>query len=417
MDVILGNGLTAKIFAFYNREYQLIGNDTSMTTDHIANNMIFLQDNKWNRKLVEDVAWAADCKIPCTPKKIRVLYFNGREYVSKINQEASQKIIDKKLTDVNGKRLKFRKSVFEDTLQLSCANKQNRLEYLSVDFGRIMGALRKLTARQVLNTSKIIAIDTEKKKIYLEGVVVDYNKLVSTLSAPLFYKLAFIKSDDFDTLDTTIVETTEEKLGIPPTHWTSAILYFPESQHKFSKVIKRHGKCYAEYTGIIETQEPHAYVKQARLIAKKIVPPTDDITFLGRFAEWNPDNRIQDNVRKASSKNTMESIFTNQRRFSSMFFDFSEDLKLIQSNIKEMSLLMQDEVFSLMSLINWKNHNKENKKLDFEKVKEELVDIGNYWLTLCAAVGMNYNEYIDAHEKKQKKLEEKYANYEKKNDS
>ena len=404
---ILGNGLSAKIFAFYNREYQIIGKDTTMAGNKIAKNLIFLHDCHYNRKFIIELKRISGKEILMKEKNIPVEIFRNNSYEKEILEEEKKEIIKQKLETSDGEKLNFINKTFEDRLKLSESENGN-LKTLEVDYKQIMEVLDGIIKSQIIDASLIKNIDIENKKIITEMNSYNYEVCISTINLRdfLFLSNKTIETEKLESLDTTITQGTEKEFLIPEISSQDAIIYFPQKNFRFGKIVKRNGICYAEQTGNFK-EENSVIIKSARIVRRNLNNNYEGVVFLGRYAEWNPDIRIQDIVRKSSEKIAMQRVWTDQKKFSCNFFDMQEDISLIQNNVKNVSLLMIDEVFSLLGKINWKKHNKE-KKLNIDEIKEEWIDCFKYLLTIGIEFGITYEDFLDAYWLKSLKLERKY---------
>lgn len=398
--LILGNGLSAKIFAFYNREYKIIGKDITMTKDSVLNKMIFLQDNSYNRMFLKDLIFISKRNIKIIYENISVVSLEGDEYKIGITEQEKKEILEKKLTD-GEKKLCFKNRIFKEKAKLS-ESKDGVLKVIEVDFAEIIDALDSVIGLQIIDKSFVKKIDLNEKMLITENDIYRYSNCISTINLNVFYKLCGITDKKNETLGTTIVKGTEKDFGIPNIPYENAIVYFPQKEFEFGKVVKRKKICYAEITG--ETKNFDGIFRtDTRLIRKNITNDFKDFFFLGRYAEWDPDIKIQDVIKKSSDRNIMQKIWSNQKSFSSKFYNMEENSELIQSNVKDQSMLLIGEVFSLLENINWKRHVIE-KKLDFEEIKEEWIDIFKYWLTIGINLGINFEDFIDSYYKKSEKL-------------
>lgn len=407
IKVILGNGLSGKIFAFYNREYKIIGKSQPQAGNNIMQNMIFLHDCYYNRMFLQDLIDISKTNINYCFKNVDVLTFDNNKYITEISEETKQKILDKKLTSISGKKLIFKNSVFENKITLS-EEKNNLLKIIEVNFDEILSALDKVISDQVIDDSFVTKIDVKDKKIITEKGEYKYSSCISTINLNIFAKLSEEDFGSLDTLETTIAEGIEEDFNIPKIPYETAIIYFPQDKYEFGKIIKRNGKCYAEITGISNNYKKFVVDKSARLVKKNIVNDIPGVMFVSRYACWDPNIRIQDVIRQSSNKVSMQNIWTSQKAFSCRFFNMDEDLNLIQRNVKECILLMQNECFDLLNCINWKINTSE-KKIDIDKIKEEGIDVFKYLLTIWINLGLTYEDFLDAYNKKDIKLKEKFG--------
>lgn len=404
VNYILGNGITARIFALYNREYKIIGDSNSFALSKYGRNMVLLQDNPYNRKLIEDISTISGNEILFSIKNYDVLVFSNKRFHRAISEDEKTKNIEKKSTALNGKKLRFNKDIFAEQISLS-EEKSGMLKVIDFNFELLMHALDEIIHPQQICNERILSIDYIKKEIVTDnGTIFPYSEAICTLPYNVFLELCSEQSNDFETLDTTIVESTENKLGVERIPYENAIVYYPESEYEFGKIIKKNNVCYAEITGTSQKFKGEVS-KNTRLVRSYSIRSFPDIIFFGRYAEWNPDIRIQDIVRRSSCKTTMQNLWKDQERFSAQFFNFERNLETVQKNTKECSMLLIDEIFSLLSKINWKEHSVGKKALYINEIKEEWIDCFKYLLTIGINLGLTYEDFVDAYWSKSKKLD------------
>lgn len=396
--LILGLGLSAKIFAFYNREYSIIGTENKQMLSGISQKLMFLQENDYNKQFLADLMRISKTNIPYSIKAIDVLTYANKTFKTNVSEQEKLNIIKKKLTDNHNTNLKFEKSIFADTIVLS-EEKQSMLRIIEIDFSAIDKALMMVIQPQILSTEKIIQITPDI--VRTENNSYAYSNIVNTIPYHVFHRLVKGYMPEVRTLDTTIRQGTEQELGVEVIPYETAIVYYPDPEYQFSKIVKRNGVCYAEITGAVGGGE---LIRNSRLI-KTTVPDFPNVIMLGRFAEWDPDIKIQDVVRRSSNKLMMQRIWKDQRAFSGKYFDFAQDIELVQKNIKDMSLLLNGKSYDLLNTINWKRH-KQQHKLDVNLVKQEWIAIFKYWLSIGINLNLSYEEFIDAYVKENERINE-----------
>jgi len=412
MNIVLGNGLSAKIFSLYNRDYFIVGKD-NLSTITCLSPFILFHDNYRIKKFFSDINLLGG-RVDYTHKTFDILVSVNNNYISSeyLSSDDKQKIIDKKLVDqYSGRALKFSRSIYGEGLFLSC-EKNSCLKALDVDLESLFLSLDKIIAPQIFSEELVSKICPENNKVVLSsGREISFNHCVSTIPYDVFCKVVYSDTDiasgdeQLEYLGSTFFEGTESDFGINKIPYENAIVYFPEPSFEFSRVIKRDQKCFCEITGKSDIFSGGKYLERTRIIKKRINKRFKNIMMLGRYAEWNPDILIQDIIRRSSDDRfIMNDIFSMQEVYSAHYFDFSEDLCLVQKNTEKLSLLMLDEIFSLLDCINWKIH-KSDRPISREKIKEEWIDIFKYFLTIGINLDIGFGELVDTFFKKSEKLE------------
>lgn len=402
-NIIIGNGMTAKIFAFYNRDYKIIGKESSAVLSPIKSAVITLQNEPEVKKFLNDLENTTGEKLNYTFCNMDVMFLEDDGYVFDTTQEAKLKIIDKKLTDVDGKKLSYVSPVFQEGVVLANAS-SSVSKIIEIDYKVLTEQLNKVITAQILEASNVTGIDTQHKKITTKAQEYSYDSCVSTIPIYAFLELCGIKGYEFDSLSTSVIKGTESDFKVPKIPSKNAIVYYPQSKYKFTRIFKRQGVCYAEYTGVV-TDEGAEVLPNSKMAKKNLNIAFEGVMFLGRYAEWNPNVRMQDVIRRSSDRITMQNIWANQRAFSSEYFNFTEDIKLMQENTKTVSMLMINEIVDLLNQTNWKQHFRTEKRLDIETIKEEWIDIFKYWLTLGINFGFSFEDFVKAYNVKSKVLD------------
>lgn len=404
--IILGGGISAKIFAFYNREYEIIGRKESATAVTEMQNFIEMQYHPLCLMFLKDIERISGNKIPYKFVNRQILYFDGKNYSADIKSEDKIKILEKKLTDINTKqKLEIKTKLFSDINFAQDVNGEYRI--IVIDFNLLHKILDEIIHPQYICQENVKNIILAENKIITEtNKQFIFEDCVSTIPLNIFYKLCNIDVA-LHSSDVYVRETTESELEIPEIPSDNAMVYFPEKNKIFTRVIKKDGKCFVDITGNPNDNKKYYIMKNARFslhINKHIF---NNIMFLGRFSEWNPNITLQDVIRKSSSKIQMQKIWENQKAFSSHFFDFKEDLHVLQNNIKEQSLLLMNEIFDLLGKINWKKHLQSEKKIEMQEIQEEWIDIFKYWLTIGVNLGITFDDFVKKYYSKSGRLQKK----------
>lgn len=111
----------------------------------------------------------------------------------------------------------------------------------------------------------------------------------------------------------------------------------------------------------------------------------------------------------------LETIFYMQKKFDDEVVE-KRNLKDITPDIwiQKETLAMISELAELIDEVNfkwWKN----KKEINYDNVKEELIDILHFFSSMCLKVGMNANEVFDRYIKKnEENFKRQYGQSEKK---
>jgi hypothetical protein len=171
----------------------------------------------------------------------------------------------------------------------------------------------------------VVSVD-EDKITCKSGKVYEYDELISTAPAPIFWKLYDSKLDhllqpkskpEFKYLPITFVETWDKPLIYNDEF---QMIYFFE-EYTFTRLSKKEPSMYSyEFTGEIKNIKeylPNCRItkiniqKIGRILPSKNEPPNANIKFLGRLSEWAFSSKIQD-VIKTSIEYHNKVIINNQ---------------------------------------------------------------------------------------------------------
>jgi hypothetical protein len=123
----------------------------------------------------------------------------------------------------------------------------------------------------------------------------EYEKLVTTIPAPFFWKAYGDSTKEFKCLPITNIITDAK----PPMFDDKFEMVYYSEEFPFTRVSHLNGKYALEFTGVMTKEQfseifgefpilDYFVVKQGRIFNRNDNrPPQDNIKFLGRFAEWN----------------------------------------------------------------------------------------------------------------------------------
>jgi hypothetical protein len=188
---------------------------------------------------------------------------------------------------------------------------KNEIDYYDDDWNDIISLLIKRNYPPIMG--EILKIDIRQKLLSIKNPssskieILKYDNLISTLPAPLFYKLSGIKPlEDFKYASKIFVMTTKRNIDIGDYDY----VYFPEKRYGFHRITKiGNERMCIEYTLINPNNENDrishwcklsyktSSIKIGQIISGSI-EKFDNIEFLGRYAEWNHDVKINDVIQK-----------------------------------------------------------------------------------------------------------------------
>lgn len=301
---IIGGGISALIFKFYNPEFAIISPEVGGSL--VKNNVFsvsWIHNTKYTRKLLSDL------KIVIDPYDVVMgYYYNGYVHPS-CPVEHKQKTILKKMTDVTTDELIEDFKIPDTTLSVD----SNIIKGLNLDIFTIFD---KLETGSDMITATVKSI-TDTHIIISTGDELQYDKLISTMPAPAFWKIYSGKNNQQDNsaynqfkfLPITIIDTFDKPLIFNAKY---KLIYFAED-YSFNRILWKEPFSYSyEFTGKIDNIKKYlpnvritSISKQhvGRLITCDNAEPSDNITFLGRFAEWDHSNKIQHVAAKAINFN------------------------------------------------------------------------------------------------------------------
>ena len=195
----------------------------------------------------------------------------------------------------------------------------------------------------------------------------------------------------------------------------NTIIYY--LKQPFSRLIHKNGLYFFEFTGnlteedlkellpsVVPLKIEHQPFARLEDTFGNIAP--NNITFLGRFAEWNKDANIGTTIKKMLNKYSNQEIWAAQKKYNQNFIDFTKNIEQRQQITKDYILHMFSEMDELLQTINWKLNSGENKKINFDKLKEEWIDAYKFWLSIGLLWDITPEDFEKAYWKKTNRLEE-----------
>ncbi len=293
-NLIIGGGISGLIWNYYHPDYKII--TPEIGGDYSKINMTWLHDTPETRSLIKSLDFVKEFnEIENIQKKSYIGYSIKNSIYKNINDEMNSLLILKKITEWNKEINRSFKIKSKKMSMSEGKNSENFMKTLNINLKELIERLEKkakiipglvssisdceITIQQISDSSK------EKK--------MKYNKIVSTIPAPIFWE-KYNKIKKFRFLPITIIQTS-----VKPVFFDNffEIIYYDNSV-PFSRISYLDNKYTIEFTGIIEKNifekmypnlfiDNYSVIKYGRLFEdNKNNTPSSNIKFLGRFAEW-----------------------------------------------------------------------------------------------------------------------------------
>jgi len=285
---IIGAGITGLVWKYYHPEFKIISPDIG--GDYARSYLVWLHDTYETRKLLKDLS------LKIKPKESYIGYYNNGWLTDSLSTDMNLLMIQKKMTPWN---LPVDKSFVPKTNDLSLSSGAlmgtNYMNTLDVDLGEV---IKKLNEKADVIKGFVTQID--ENRIFIKddlgdkgGVYKEYDKLVTTISAPLFWK-AWGQEKEFKCLPITNI-IVENRPSVFDDKYE--MIYYDDSQ-AFSRVSHIDGKYALEFTGIMDKEEFEELFPDLKIVDYFIayqgrifenqenLSPSSKIIFSGRFSTW-----------------------------------------------------------------------------------------------------------------------------------
>lgn len=405
---IIGGGISGLIYGFYNKDYQIISPDVGgKLKNNYLTSTILLHDTPETRRLLKDL------KINAEPKAQVMRYFYQGKLRENIPANLKELMVTKKLTFWKDlKKINYEFKVTDTTLSTN----DMYIPIFKISLDRV---IRALTREVRVIKDKVVRITEDQ--IITEKFRYRYTDLISTIPAPIFWKL-YGREKSLKYLPETFVLTRSNPLINTNLYWDLA--YFLDKNLPYTRVNKHSDNLYLyEFTGEVGKNELkkmfpkmeilNIFTDQFGIIVTDLnnIPPPN-IRFVGRFATWNHSYKIQDIIKDSTARYDLLSVWNKQKDFNSNFFDFNvRDAELQQKLTKEFVLHIEDEAHELLREINWKMEEYRIKEVDRGRLLEEWIDVFKYWLGLGNVWGFTLEDFINEFWRKSALVDERYKKY------
>lgn len=288
MKYILGAGVSGLIWKHFHPEYQIISPELPGGS-YGKNYLVWMHDTVETRILLTNLG------LPIKTKRSYIGYYYKGWIMDSLSGDMNLTMIQKKMTEWD-KPLDTSFVPRTKDLSLSTVGSTTYMNTLDVDLNEV---IRLLSVNADIQNGFVTKIDDKTitiKKDFKPGSseeVKEYDSVISTMAAPLFWK-ANGKEKEFKCLPITNIVTS-----VKPKSFDGRfeMCYYDDTQ-KFSRISHLNGKYAIEFTGIMTKEqfekeypdlpiEDYFVVKQGRIFENgENSPPNDKIVFSGRFSEW-----------------------------------------------------------------------------------------------------------------------------------
>lgn len=285
---IIGGGITGLVWKYYHPEFQIISPEQPGGT-YGKTYMVWMHDTFETRKLLMDLG------MEVKKKKSKIGYYHNNWISDGLDSDMNLKMIQKKMTSWD-QPLDTSFVPRTRDLSLSAGNVTNYMNTLDVDLPEV---IRRLSVNANIENGFMVNVNDETittKKDFSPGsteTVRKYDKLVSTMAAPLYWKAAG-NPKDFKCLPITNVVTNKKPAVFDNRY---EMIYYDDGQ-KFSRASFIDGMYALEFTGEISKEKfqelypdlpivDYFVVKQGRIFENDFnIPQNEKVMFSGRFAQW-----------------------------------------------------------------------------------------------------------------------------------
>lgn len=285
---IIGAGITGLVWKYYHPEFQVISPDVGGM--YAKSHLVWLHHTYETEKLLRDLGF------PIKKKRSRIGYYNDGWITDSLSTDMNLKMIQKKMTSWDQP---LDESFVPKTNDLSLSSGAlmgtNYMNTLDVDLEAVISKLNENADVKHGFVTQITPDHIEVKKDFKdpEGEILPYEKLVTTIAAPLFWR-AWGTPKEFKCLPITNVIVKNQPSVFDDRY---EMIYYDDSQH-FSRASYLQGHWALEFTGLMTREKfeelyPDLEIvdifttPQGRIFENtENVPPTDKIIFSGRFSQW-----------------------------------------------------------------------------------------------------------------------------------
>lgn len=288
MKVIIGGGISGLIAAFYNEDYFLISKDIG---GQMVNNFLgprILEIDEYSEMFLDDLG------IEKVEKVAKIGFMDSEEVKTESDSDFRLKYYLK--SRCLDKALNIPDSIMSQG--------KNYINYYDVDWNYVVDKIKSKIKDKIIN-SNVSYIDVESNTLLLDdGRIIEYEDIISTIPAPIFYKLINETAGvEFKFIPKLFIVVDKINIDMKNFDYVYCL-----GNNKFHRITKINDNKYAiEYTtkeryeNIIKNWYPspktYCQVLYGQIVSGK-VDSFDNISFVGRFAEWKHGIKINNVIER-----------------------------------------------------------------------------------------------------------------------
>lgn len=288
---VLGGGLSGLITAYYNPEYTVVSPEYGGFIDtKFGQAFVVLHGTEEMRELFHELG------VPCFEKTIEIGYYHSdwgevRTDLGDEEEAFARRYVEEKLPPR-----------FQPGKDLELSAPGSSWDALFVDSSIVKALANEVEARV---SGWVEDFGNGEMTIHPTGSAkdtVEYDDVVSTLPATLFQRLADVDWE-LDHEPTTYAELKREKVPDRYLDKPWNILYVVDESVEYHRIVRNmlSSRYYVECLGDVDVYGSiDSVTNETGVISDEdIRPPNDDVSFLGRYAEWNHEKRIDHVIKEA----------------------------------------------------------------------------------------------------------------------
>ncbi len=396
---ILGAGISGLIYKYYHPEFEIISPEVGgkILTPGMKN-IVYLHATADTEEFLKDVGLAIN-------KKTQLIkYVRNNEIKNEITIVEKIMMIKKKLDD--------KEFDVKDT-NLSTSD-----YYISIYEIDMLELVKKLTEK--INIIKDTVIRITSTEIITETTRYEYDEIVSTIPANIFWSLYYEKNTlDFKSKDITFV-----LCDIPPKCLENSkyhLCYFIDENQKYTRVSRRDNSYLYEFTGVFSIEDVKRFLPRNTIILsynvekngilysnEKNIPPKN-IQFLGRFSTWQHSYKINDVISFSKWSYDLRHIWNRQRMFSEKVINLASlrDTRKKEEQTKIFVLHLLSEISEILNELNFKQHKKLHS-VNVDNILEESIDTFKYLLNILLVWDIDAKKFIEEFNRKSDSVEKRF---------